>query len=164
MSINLRPYSCHAISEFPVLRSMDSRSVRLDPDGLFVEPKLVRATLFGVVLEPSNTLRLFLETSSGKRIQISVPKVNRMFLSPDLTTGTGFEPRTELFEVIYSPVTEETVISVVENIEMMGAQVDGIDRIVRSAGYALEWITVKGSNGLALSEASPDELFWHAEL
>lgn len=130
---------------------------------MFLQPKLEQSVLFGLVLDASQSLRLFLTEKSYGELTLVLPKVTRMFLSPDLTTGTGFEARTEIFEMLYSPVTEETVISVVENLEMMGADVSGIEKIVRSASYALEWISVKGSSGLALSEALPDELYWIAE-
>lgn len=142
---------------------MERGGICLDSGGLFLEPKLEKAILYGLVLDRSQLLTLFLELPNGKLLTMFVPQVTRLFLSPDLRTGTGFEPRTELFEMVYAPVTEETVISVTENLEMMGANVEGIERVVRSASFALEWITIKGSNGLALSESAPDSVSWAYE-
>lgn len=143
-----------------VLPMMERHAVCIDADGQIVSPRLEGATLFGLVLDPSSVLRLMFRLKEGGDATLCLPRTTRMFLFPDLSTGTGFETRTEIFEMLYGPVTEETVISVVENLEVMGAQTQGVDRIVRASSNSLEWITVKGSSGLALSEAEPDELYW----
>jgi len=127
---------------------------------MFVEPALHDRTLCGLVHLPDDRLIVYIGDDEPGLLLV-LPKVRRLFAYAEKALGSVFSSRSILFEANYGPVTEETVFAVREAFEERDAWDEAFARDIRACAFALDWWSSYGTDGVAVGDATPEELYWH---